>query len=131
MNSTYFSGVLGSAASLRGARDVMAIDNDPQAIVATQKNAENNRVRAISAVLNNKPVGQFDIVIANILSAPLIDLSAQLKRAVFQGGSLVLSGIMDSQLSEVLAAYSTFTLCDTHSHDGWVLLHLKNLEREL
>ena len=125
------SGVLGIAASLLGARDVTAIDNDPQAIVATQKNAENNRVRAISAVLNNKPVGQFDIVIANILSAPLIDLSVQLKRAVFQGGSLVLSGIMDTQLSEVLAAYSTFTLCDTQSHDGWVLLHLKNLEREL
>ena len=81
-------------------------------------------------MLDDRPIGQFDIVIANILSEPLIDLSVQLKRAVFQGGSLVLSGIMESQLSEVLAAYSTFTLCDTHSHDCWVLLHLKNPERE-
>ena len=125
------SGVLSIAASLLGAEDVMAIDNDPQAILATQKNAEKNNVSIITTLLSNKPLGQYDIVVANILSEPLIDLSVQLKRAVSLGGILVLSGIMDSQLPEVLEAYSSFKLCDTRTHNCWVLLHFQNLVGEV
>jgi len=125
------SGVLGIAASLLGAGHVVAIDNDPQAIKATKENAKNNQVSAISIFLDQEPMGRFDIVIANILSKPLIDLSAQLKRAVKQGGSLVLSGLMEPQHAEVLEAYSTFKVCETRTHDCWQLLHLKNLELNL
>ena len=125
------SGVLSIAASLLGAEDVMAIDNDPQAILATQRNAKKNNVSRISTLLSNKPVGQYDIVVANILSEPLIDLSMQLKRSVSLGGILVLSGIMDSQLPEVMEAYSSFKFCDTRTHNRWVLLHFQNLDGEV
>ena len=124
------SGVLAIAAYLLGARNVVAIDNDPQAIAATEENAKKNKASDISALLGHKPLGRFDIVIANILSEPLIALSEPLKRSVLPRGSLVLSGIMESQRKSVLQAYKSFEVCNSCTNDGWELVHLKNPTRE-
>ena len=124
------SGVLAIAAYLLGARNVVAIDNDPQAIAATEENAKKNKASDISALLGHKPLGRFDIVIANILSEPLIALSELLKRSVLPRGSLVLSGIMESQRTSVLQAYKSFEVCNSCTNDGWELVHLKNPTRE-
>ena len=70
------------------------------------------------------PVAAFDLLLANILANPLIELAPQLAARVRKGGSLVLSGILDEQAEEVRAAYADwFSFADTVARDGWVRLH--------
>lgn len=101
------SGILAVAAVLLGARYAHAIDIDPQALIATQYNAEKNQVQdRIACYLPEdfKPV-QADIVLANILALPLIELSAAIAGLVAEPGVLVLSGILNEQAEAVTAAY--------------------------
>lgn len=117
------SGVLGIAAALLGASAVMGIDNDPQALVATRDNAVRNSVNLITLAPAALVRGSQDIVIANILAQPLIDLSPVLKDAISKEGDLVLSGIMTSQRDWVAAAYGDLILRGEQHLDGWLLLH--------
>lgn len=118
------SGILGIAASLLGAASVTATDNDPQALFATDENAEKNSVTLHTGLPEQIPTAQYDVVLANILAQPLIELSDHLMAAVCDGGHLVLSGIMESQKEWVLSAYDQFQLIDLKLFDGWVLMHL-------
>ena len=118
------SGILGIAASLLGAASVTATDNDPQALFATDENAKKNSVTLQTGLPEQIPTAQYDVVLANILAQPLIELSDHLKAAVCDGGHLVLSGIMGSQKEWVLAAYSEFQVIEIRLFDGWVLIHL-------
>lgn len=119
------SGVLGIAAAIKGADSVVCVDNDPQALTATNDNAERNSVQdVISSMLpaefNSRDA---DVVLANILAAPLVDLAPRLASAVGAGGALVLSGILEAQAEEVRAAYlAEFPGMETRVLDGWVLL---------
>jgi len=68
-------------------------------------------------------IGRADLVFANILAQPLVDLSAQLLAATRPGGTLILSGIMDSQRDWVVAAYADRArLIDEVSLGGWMRL---------
>jgi len=101
------SGILAVAAVLLGATTAHAIDIDPQAITATQDNALKNHVQdKIRCYLPEQfsPV-QADVVLANILAKPLIDLSVQINQLVIPGGNLVLSGILQEQAESVMNAY--------------------------
>jgi|TARA_B110000196_G_scaffold218890_1_gene188088 ribosomal protein L11 methyltransferase len=118
------SGILGLAASLLGAQEVTATDNDPQALFATDENAKKNSVTLQTGLPEQIPNAQYDVVLANILAQPLIELSDFLMAAVYDGGHLVLSGIMESQKEWVLSAYDQFQLIDIRTFDGWVLIHL-------
>ena len=119
------SGVLGIAAAIKGAASVVCVDNDPQALTATDDNAERNNVQK---VINSMLPGEFstqraDVVLANILAAPLIELAPRLAGAVGAGGALVLSGILEEQAEEVRAAYlADFPGMEVRVLDGWVLL---------
>jgi ribosomal protein L11 methyltransferase len=119
------SGVLGIAAAIKGAADVMCVDNDPQALTATGDNAERNGVQdAICGMLPDqfKPRNA-DVVLANILAGPLVELAPRLTAAVGKGGALVLSGILEEQAEEVRAAYlADFPGMEKKVLDGWVLL---------
>jgi ribosomal protein L11 methyltransferase len=91
---------------------VAASDIDPEAVRVAQGNVARNGVRRIRAVcadgLPRGPrtgAGRYDLLIANILAAPLITLAPKLARAVEPGGMLVLSGLLTSQAPEVRAAY--------------------------
>lgn len=101
------SGILAVAALLLGAEHAHGVDIDPQALTATEYNAEKNRVlERISFYLP----GQFslagaDIVVANILAKPLIELSAVIAALVKPGGRLILSGILNEQAQAVAEAY--------------------------
>ncbi len=117
------SGVLGIAAGLLGAAAVTGIDNDPQALVATHDNAVRNGVNVITFAQAALVPGSQDIVIANILAQPLIELSQVLIDAVSNEGDLVLSGIMASQRDWVAAAFGDLILSDEQHLDGWLLLH--------
>lgn len=130
------SGILGIAAALLGASTVLASDIDPQAIAATQSNAEinnvSNRVQTIPA---NSKLGELpaaDIVLANILSNTLIELNEQLGAMTLAGGQLILSGILTEQVDDVIEAYATAFVLDTHlSQADWHCLVLRKQEPKL
>jgi ribosomal protein L11 methyltransferase len=101
------SGILAVAAILLGAKIAYAVDIDPQALTATQDNALKNKVQdKIHCYLPEHfvPV-QADVVLANILAKPLIELMAPISALVAAGGQLVLSGILEEQAEAVMAAY--------------------------
>jgi ribosomal protein L11 methyltransferase len=101
------SGILAVAAVLLGAKHAHAIDIDPQALTATQDNAIKNKVQhKISCYLPEQfaPI-QADVVLANILAKPLIDMAEHISGLVISGGQLVLSGILHEQTESVLSAY--------------------------
>ncbi len=62
-----------------------------------------------------------DILIANILSGPLVQLAPQLTRLIKPGGVIVLSGILQEQVDQIIKTYQgAFTLCEPTVRDGWV-----------
>ena len=101
------SGILAVAAALKGARRVLAIDHDGQALDATLDNAARNGVAdRIHALLpEDAPAGEATVVVANILAGPLVELSASIAGRVAPGGRLALSGILAEQTERVLDAY--------------------------
>ena len=101
------SGVLAIAALLLGGDSATAMDIDPQAVTATGSNAENNRVGARLTVLGQDEAidGRFDIVVANILAGPIIELAGTIAGHVKSGCLLALSGILSGQVNDVFDAY--------------------------
>ncbi len=101
------SGILAVASVLLGAKVAHAVDIDPQAITATESNALKNKVEdKIKTYLPEQFTPfQANIVLANILAKPLIDMAEQICALVVSGGSLVLSGILHEQAESVINAY--------------------------
>ena len=117
------SGILAIAAAKLGAAGVTGIDVDPQALVASRDNAVRNGVAANFLLPDALPAGTFDIVVANILSNPLILLAPALAGRVRSGGRIALAGVLAAQEESVAAAYAPwFTLAPWRRDDGWVLL---------
>lgn len=104
------SGILAVAAILLGAKVAHAVDIDPQAITATQDNAIKNNVQDKIHCYLPEQFNAFeaDIVLANILAKPLIEMSTQIASLVITGGDLVLSGILHEQAESVINAYHPF-----------------------
>ncbi|TDR15723.1 50S ribosomal protein L11 methyltransferase [Marinomonas communis] len=102
------SGILGIAGLLLGANNMVGIDIDPQAVEATQANAERNSITPDRYEVKLPPYDgdlQADVVVANILAGPLAELSGTISKLVKQGGMLALSGILESQAHSVVEAY--------------------------
>ena len=121
------SGILGIAALLLGAKQVIAIDNDPQALIATQDNARRNNIDSSNITVylpEDAPSDyQADIVLANILAGPLAELAPLLSQLTIDNGQLVLSGIINSQSAELLALYTQcFEMEAPLLQDQWVRL---------
>lgn len=118
------SGILGIGALLLGAKSVTGVDNDPQALVATIDNATRNHIEDKWSVKlpDDYVVEEHQLVIANILAQPLVDLSELLLSSLASGGDIVLSGIMQSQSDWVKEAYPIQFISETEE-DGWVCLH--------
>lgn len=118
------SGILAIAARKLGAGETVAVDIDPQAVQSTVDNAEVNQVRLQAMLPDALPAGEFQIVVANILSNPLKVLAPMLAGRVAPGGHLVLSGVLERQADEVAAAYAPWlTMSVWRERDGWVCLH--------
>ncbi len=116
------SGILAITALLLGAKSAIAIDIDPQALIATHDNAEKNKVlNRLDCFLPEQFTAQSaDIVLANILAQPLIKLSGQITELVQPGGKLVLSGILKEQVTDVTTAYrNDFELTPIEFIDEW------------
>jgi len=116
------SGVLAIAAAIFGAEAIDAVDIDPAAVEATAANAQANGV-AVRCALPDDAVGPYELIVANILAAPLTLLAPLLGRRLADGGSLVLSGILVRQADELRDAYRPWIDLDVDAEDdGWALM---------
>lgn len=108
------SGILAIAAVLLGAKHAYAVDIDPQALTATRDNAQKNHIeKKIRCFLPDQFIEtKADIVLANILAKPLIELCPIISDLVKPTGKLVLSGILTEQAESVEAAYSRYLSID-------------------
>ncbi|MEW7994561.1 MAG: 50S ribosomal protein L11 methyltransferase [gamma proteobacterium symbiont of Clathrolucina costata] len=119
------SGILAIAALKLGASSAVALDHDPQALIASRDNAEKNSVsdRLLTCLPDELPNGTFDLLVANILAAPLIQLAPDFARLIRPGGRFALSGILAEQQAEVAPAYQAFaTLEAPKRQQEWLLL---------
>lgn len=105
------SGILAVGAALLGAKHVIATDIDPQALVATRENAARNKVidrislclpEALPAAMAGEHA---DVIIANILARPLMELSAGIAGSLKPNGRIALAGLLRKQAAEVADAY--------------------------
>jgi ribosomal protein L11 methyltransferase len=124
------SGILAVAALKLGAARVLGVDNDPQALAASCDNATRNNIAAerLPVALPEQVeqpawADQADLVIANILAGPLIDLSDTLLTFLKPGGELLLSGLLRSQAATLSAHYAErIDLQIAGEKEGWVCL---------
>jgi len=119
------SGILAIAGLLLGATMAEGVDIDPQAITASEANAETNGVNDRLAVFLPEQFTekQFDVVMANILSGPLAELAPKLTSYTKVGGSIVLSGILEQQAESVRDVYQQwFDMQPVVIDDGWAMI---------
>ena len=121
------SGILAIAARLMGAERVVAVDHDPQALMATEANAARNGVRfdvqhSDAFARADGVNAAFDVVMSNILSGTLVALAARLSGHVAARGALILTGILANEAGEVMRAYPDFVFRAPQRLEEWVLL---------
>ncbi|MDR5858247.1 50S ribosomal protein L11 methyltransferase [Halomonas eurihalina] len=122
------SGILAIAALRLGARHATGTDIDPQALTASRDNAERNGIAETALRLEYpeslEAEARFPLVVANILAGPLVELADEIAERVAPGGRLALSGILETQADEVLAAYAArgLTMDEPETREGWVRL---------
>ncbi|MES9968927.1 MAG: 50S ribosomal protein L11 methyltransferase [Candidatus Thiodiazotropha sp.] len=119
------SGILAIAALKLGAASAVALDYDPQALIASRDNAEKNAVssRLTTCLPDDLPQGRYDLLVANILADPLIQLAPTLARLIRPGGHFALSGILAEQESALMQAYQSFAAMERpKQQQDWLLL---------
>ena len=135
------TGLLAFAAmSLWPRAHVVATDIDPVSIEVTAENAQVNRVNedrlalAVAEGVNHplyRELAPFDLVIANILALPLIELAPGISATLAQGGTLILAGLLNTQAETVATAYRRegLRLADTIRNGDWSILMLRKRRR--
>lgn len=129
------SGILAIGIALISPIDILATDIDPIAIKVAEENfALNGVAKTINAItatgLDDEEIKKrtpFDLIVANILANPLIELAPQMVPALKKGGSIILSGILEEQHDRVVKAFEAqgAKYIKTLHHEGWVAIHLK------
>jgi len=120
------SGILALAGLLLGAEHAIGIDIDPQALRASRDNADKNSIPESVLTLyrpEEPDLPMADILVANILSGPLITLAPKLAKLVGDNGTIILSGILENQIESVIQAYRDwFTIMPWACEEGWACL---------
>jgi len=119
------SGILAVAAATLGARRVWAVDDDPQALQATRRNAAANAVdsRVEVRAPNDLPPLTADLLVSNILANTLSSMAETLSALLAPGGCVALAGILEEQAPAVVARFAPWcTLRPVALRDDWVLL---------
>lgn len=129
------SGILAIGMALIAPIRILATDIDPIAINVAKENFALNGVSDTITAITAKGLDDneitsrvpFDLIVANILANPLIDLAPQMVPAKAKNGSIVLSGILEEQHDRVVKAYQDqgAKYIKTLHHKGWVAIHLK------
>ncbi len=108
------SGILAIAMAKLWRRPVLGGDNDPEAIAVARENADLNGVASLCRFFTSAGLqapeladaGPYDLIVANILAGPLVELSESFAAAVRSGGRVLLSGLLVEQAAHILAAYA-------------------------
>lgn len=119
------SGILALAALKLGARVATAFDIDPQALLAARENAARNGLADRLLVVERAAAlrGPYDMLMANILAGPLVELAPSLARLARPDAPLVLAGLLDGQVGEVAQAYRPwFDIRTAASREGWTAI---------
>jgi ribosomal protein L11 methyltransferase len=117
------SGILAIAGARLGAERVAGVDIDSQAVEAARANAERNAVTALFADSDQPVAGEYDVVVANILSNPLRVLAPAICAHVRSGGLLALSGILREQAAEIIGIYARWLPLEIADvREDWVCL---------
>lgn len=120
------SGILAIAAAKLGAGRLTAVDNDPQALHATQENAQRNGIVDNCIDIRLPPLpAQFacDVIVANILAAPLRELAPDFANWLKPGGRIVLSGLLAAQGDEMMQRYASwFGNIEIARLEDWICL---------
>lgn len=124
------SGILAVAALKLGAAKALGVDNDPQALSASRDNCARNQLAetSLDVALPEAEIiapwqRQADLVVANILAGPLMGLSETLLGLLQPGGTLMLSGLLNTQVAELCAHYSgRLELTVVGEREDWVCL---------
>jgi ribosomal protein L11 methyltransferase len=124
------SGILALTALMMGVPQAVGLDTDPDALRVAAENARlNNCEDRLQLVLGGPDVlqGNWPLVVANVVAAPLIDMAPALVRRVATHGRLILSGIPSSPESEVRRAYQHLGMVHVESRTraGWTMLMLR------
>jgi ribosomal protein L11 methyltransferase len=119
------SGVLAIAALKLGAARAIGVDHDPQALAASRDNAQRNRVagRFSACTPGGLPAPvRCDVLVANILAGPLLELAPRLARSCSPGAPFALSGILAGQQPELLECFAAcgFAGMQVTARDGWL-----------
>ncbi len=122
------SGILAIAAAKLGAREVVGVDIDPQAVRSAHDNADANAVTAAffdasDTLPTPYDTQKYDVVLANILANPLRVLAPALIARLKPGASLVLAGLLAEQAEELIGIYSPWLQMQVgDTQEGWSLL---------
>lgn len=119
------SGILAIAALKLGAIEAVAVDIDEQALIATRENAARNDVESRLRIAGVDQIGEFapDIVLANILAEPLLELAPRFAEMLASGGRIVLSGVLVSQAADIARRYAPwFDIAPAALRDEWARL---------
>lgn len=115
------SGILGIVAARLGARRVVGVDIDPQALLSAEENAAKNGVEMRFFTPDSMPEQPADVVVANILANPLVVLAPLISANCTH--RVALAGILEGQEEEVAQAYApVFSLIVADREDGWILM---------
>ena len=117
------TGILAIAAAKLKAKSVLAIDNDPQAVIASHENANKNHCNDVINTIHSMDQdnsSRCDLLIANILANPIIELEPLFSEFLKSNGTILLSGIIKDQVKEVVSCYSqNFTDIKLANKDEW------------
>jgi ribosomal protein L11 methyltransferase len=122
------SGVLAISASLLGAAPVLALDDDPDAIGSAHENLTLNPTAHVElrvSDLRRTPLTPAAVVLANLTGGLLVQAAAEIGALVAERGTLILSGFMQHEEADVLAAYRNLLLADRHQEDEWLCVALQ------
>ncbi|MDQ1395130.1 MAG: ribosomal protein methyltransferase [Acidimicrobiaceae bacterium] len=126
------SGILAVAAAKLGARRVVAIDIDPEAVPVTVTNAEANGVAdriEVATVPVEEVTGPFDVVLANLSAATLVSLAGSLVDSVAADGVLLASGMLPGQWRHVSAAFGALVPEGIIEREGWIAVPMRRPPR--
>jgi ribosomal protein L11 methyltransferase len=123
------SGVLALAAWKLGAEDVVAIDNDPDALENARDNiARNGAAPSIDVIrddLGGLRIQRADVVLANLTGAVLVRYAGELRRLAVDGGYLILSGFAPDDVPVILTAFAGLQVIAQESEADWASLTLR------
>ena len=120
------TGILAMAAKKLGAKKIVAVDNDPEALITAKDNFKRNRIAEIRLELSLQDVkGKFPLIVSNIGLNVLLELKGALLQRLAAKGDLILTGLLYRDAKDILQAYRGFELVRRVNRSGWTAVWLR------